>query len=155
MSEAAYRAILATALLASSAAGAQFATVWQLGNDDGSESPFSQESWGPNAAPGSANLKDDDYYFAGTYAAPVGTLAANENPAYFERAVTSDDPRNRIHFPLTAAEASSVSRLRLTVDLFNGGAWINGSIPGFSTHDISVTLNGHPLGVVNAIGMSV
>ena len=133
------------------AAAVQFAPVWQLGADDGDSAPFSQESSAPNNAPGSASLKDDDYYFAGTYPAPVGTVAANENPAFVERTLTSEDPRNRIHFPLTAAQASSTSRLRVTVDLFGGGAWINGSVPGFSKHDIRVTFNGQLIGTRSGI----
>ncbi|MES2922799.1 MAG: DUF1800 family protein [Verrucomicrobiota bacterium] len=133
------------------ASAGQFAQVWQLGADDGNTSPFSQESFAANNAPGSANLKDDDYYFAGSYPAPVGVLVANEDITFFERAVTSGDPRDRIHFPLSAAQASSTSRLRVTVDLIGGGAWVNGSIPGFSTHDLAVTFNGHPVGVQNAV----
>ncbi len=141
--------LLAAAGLTASAA--QFAPVWQLGADDGSSSPFSQESFFANVAPGSPVAKDDDYYFAGIYPLPVGTLAANEDITFFERAVTSGDPRDRIHFPLTAAQASATSRLRVTVDLFGGGAWINGSLPGFSTHDVAVTFNGQPVGIQNAV----
>ena len=133
------------------ASAAPFTTLWQLGADDYNVAPFSQESFGPNNPPGSANLKDDDYYLAGTYPAPIGTVASNENIAFVERAVTSGDPRNRIHFPLNASQASATSRLRLTVDLFGGGAWINGSIPGFSTHNITVTFNGQSIGVFNSI----
>ena len=95
--------------------------------------------------PGSATAKDDDYYLAGSYPAPVGTLAGDEPIANFERAITAGDPRNRIHFPLGAAQVSADSRLRLTIDLSGGGAWINGSIPGFSTHDITVRFNGNVL----------
>lgn len=142
--------ISAFAGLALPALSAPFSPVWQLGSDDGLLPPFSQESFGPNNPPGSATVKDDDYYLAGTYPG-VGTVAANENLANFEQAVTSGDLRNRIHFPLTAAQASATSRLRITIDLTNGGAWINGSIPGFSTHNLSITFNGQPLAVINAI----
>ncbi|MES2474405.1 MAG: DUF1800 family protein [Verrucomicrobiota bacterium] len=130
---------------------APFAQLWQLGADDHASSPFSQESWGPNNPPGSATVKDDDFYLAGTYATPIGTLATDEAIANFERAITEGDPRNRIHFPLTTQQASATSRLRVTVDLIGGGAWINGSIPGFSSHDVVVTFNGHVLGAFPAI----
>jgi uncharacterized protein (DUF1800 family) len=140
--------LLATA---SCAVAAPFATLWQLGEDDGALEPFSQESFGSNNAPGSASVKDDDYYFAGSYPAPVGTLEADELIANFERAVTSGDPRKRIHFPLTMAQASSGSLLRITIDLTGGGAWINGSIPGFAKHNINVTFNGQPLEIQNGI----
>ncbi|HEY8991519.1 MAG TPA: DUF1800 family protein, partial [Luteolibacter sp.] len=123
-----------------------FDGVWQLGVDDGETAPFSQESFGPNNAPGSATTKDDDYYFAGTYPAPIGLRATDEALANMERAATSSDPRKRLHFPLTSAQASAASRLRVTVDLIGGGAWINGSLPGFQSHDVTVKLNGVTLG---------
>ena len=151
MSRVAVHVIIA-AQLAGFAAALPFAPVWQLGTDDGNLLPFSQESWRPNSAPGSASLKDDDYYLAGTYPAPVGVVAADEAIANVERAVTADDPRNRIHFPLTAAQASATSRLRVTVDLYGGGIWINGTVPGFGKHDVSVTFNGHPVGIRTGIG---
>ncbi len=142
---------LGAILLPGLATSAQFAPVWQLGTDDASSAPFSQESFNSNVAPGSPSVKDDDYYFAGIHPAPVGTLVTNEDITLFERAITQGDPRNRIHFPLTAAQASITSRLRITVDLIGGGAWINGSLPGFSRHDVAVTLNGQPVGSRNGI----
>ena len=126
-----------------------FDPVWQLGDDDADFLPFTQENFSANNPPGSATVKDDDYYLAGTYSG-VGTVAA-ENLANFEHAVTQGDPRNRVHFQLDAAQAAATSRLRVTIDLRGGGAWIGQSIPGFSTHDITVTLNGQPVGVRNNI----
>jgi uncharacterized protein (DUF1800 family) len=138
------------AMAVSTAASAPV-TVWQLGSDDNSLSPFSQESFGPNNAPGSATAKDDDYYLAGIHPSPIGTLAGDEPIANFERAITSGDPRNRIHFPLSAAQAGANSRLKLSIDLTGGGAWINGSIPGFATHDVTVRFNGQAIAVRNSI----
>ncbi|MEP4079738.1 DUF1800 family protein [Haloferula sp.] len=123
-------------------AAAQSNIVWQLGLDDSSRSPFSGESGGSNTDPGSATSRDDDYYFAGSYPAPIGVLAASESDANVERALTVSDPRNRVHFPLTAAEASSDSRLTVTVDLMSGGAWTGVSQPGFGAHDVTVRFNG-------------
>jgi uncharacterized protein (DUF1800 family) len=151
MCRAVLHSFLSAGLLAGSAVASTFTGVWQLGGDDASLSPFSQESFGPNNAPGSASLKDDDYYLAGSYPFPVGVVAADESIAFFERAVTSGDPRNRIHFPLNAAQASAASLLRVTVDLTGGGAWVNGSIPGFSTHDIAVQFNGVTVGIRTGI----
>ncbi|HVJ45365.1 MAG TPA: DUF1800 family protein [Luteolibacter sp.] len=125
-----------------------FAQVWKLGADDQATPPFLQENFSANNAPGSAAVLDDDYYFAGTYPAPIGVLAADEPAANYERAVTSGDPRNRIHFPLTAAQASAHSRLRVTVDLFGGGGQ---SVQGFNSHDIAVRINGVLVGTRNAI----
>jgi uncharacterized protein (DUF1800 family) len=133
------------------AIAAPFSLVWQLGTDDSSLWPFSQESFGPNSPPGSAGFKDDDYYLAGTYPSPIGVIAVNEDVTFFERAVSAGDPRNRIHFMLTAAQAAPASRLRITVDLSGGGAWIDGTVPGYSTHNITVTFNGSPVGVRNGI----
>lgn len=133
------------------AAAAPFSMVWQLGTDDSSQWPFSQESFSPNNPPGSAALKDDDHYLAGTYPSPIGVLPADEDITLFERAVTTGDPRNRIHFNLTASQASPGSRLRVTIDLNGGGAWINGTIPGYATHDIAVRFNGVLVGSRNAI----
>jgi len=130
---------LALALLAGPAFAAPFETVWQLGSDDSVLEPFSQESFGPNSPPGSAATKDDDYYLPG------------ENVANFERAVTQGDPRNRIHFPLTATQIAASSRLRVTIDLFAGGAWIGQSVPGFSTHNVVVTFNGQTVATRNNI----
>ncbi len=133
------------------AVAGSFATLWQLGADDGGQAPFSQESFDSNASPGSAFVKDDDYYFAGPYPAPVGQLVASEVIENFEWAVTSGDPQKRIHFPLNVVQASPGSLLRLSVDLINGGAWVNRSLPGFAEHNISITFNGKPLGMGNRI----
>jgi uncharacterized protein (DUF1800 family) len=140
-----------TAILVTQAWAAPWATIWQLGSDDNNTSPFSQESWGPNSAPGSATVKDDDYYLAGAYPAPIGVRGADEPIGNFERAVTSGDPRNRIHFPLSAAQVAPGARLRITVDFLGGGAWINQTIPGFSQHDIRVRFNGVSIGVFEQI----
>lgn len=122
--------------------GTVFAPVWQLGTDDNDSLPFSSENYSSNNPPGSPTARDDDYYLKGIYPPPVNTLVADEPPANFERAITSGDPRKRVHFPLTAAQASSRSRLRFTIDLFGGGAWVGYSLPGFNTHDVAVRVNG-------------
>ncbi|WP_193211797.1 DUF1800 family protein [Luteolibacter marinus] len=138
------------AISAEHATATSFETVWQLGSDDGNLAPFSEESHSSNAAPGQASVLDDDYYFAGSYAV-VGVVAADEAASNFERAVAGSDPRNRIHFQLSAAHAAATSRLRVTVDLFQGGAWTGGPVPGFTTHDIAITCNGLPVGQALAI----
>ncbi|MCU0796217.1 MAG: DUF1800 family protein [Akkermansiaceae bacterium] len=116
--------------------------VWQLGSDDEEALPFETESYGPNSPPGSATLKDDDFYFAGSYPAPIGTVATSEPPSRFERAITSSDPRVRLHFPLSAAQAGPDSRLVLSIDFHSGGAWTGVSQPGFQSHDVRVRFNG-------------
>ncbi|WP_367871612.1 DUF1800 family protein [Luteolibacter sp. Populi] len=137
------------ALIAGRAFAATFDPVWQLGSDDNDDAPFSEPTYSPNNAPGLATAKDDDYYFAGTHPG-VGPVAT-ESPANFERAMSGGDPRKRIRFLLSAAQASSASRVKVTVDLFAGGIWITGPIPGFGSHNVSVTLNGQPVGSQNNI----
>jgi hypothetical protein len=87
-----------------------FYGIWQLGNDDGTPNEFGNATWTSNASPGSPSARDDDFYLPGTYPG-FGTLAG-ESLANFERDVTGGDPRNRIHFPLTAPQAAAGSRLK-------------------------------------------
>jgi len=101
-------------LLAGSA-NAAFVQVWQAGIDNNSNSDFGTEG-GVNAAPGSATLKDDDWYFAGTYPAPVGTLATDEPLTQFERALVVSDPTNRIHFNMPLSLIGSSYEYRLVIE---------------------------------------
>jgi hypothetical protein len=124
------------------------ANILSLGDNDGATAGFGLESFASNVAPGSAGTKDDDYYFAGTYPAPINTVAANEAPANFERAITNGDPNNRIHFNLSAEDISNQEFI-LTLDLILGGWWdpaANGgqgaSGAGWGTHDIAAFFNG-------------
>jgi hypothetical protein len=95
-------------------ASAGFSTLWTVGTPDGTPNEFGWESYASNNPPGSAVLLDDDYYLAGTYAAPIGVLAGPEPVSNLERAVTTSDPNDRIHFNLTAAQAGATARFRLT-----------------------------------------
>ena len=127
---------------------AGFSTLWTLGVPDGTPSEFGSENYNSNSLPGSAALVDDDYYFAGTYAAPIGVLATSEVVANFERAVTSGDPNDRIHFNLTASQASATARYRLAFRMLWGGWWdavnqVGGA--GFGSHTIAVRMNGQLL----------
>ena len=127
---------------------AGFSTLWTLGLPDNVPSEFSGENGNSNAAPGSATVLDDDYYFAGTYPAPIGVLAAAEPILNFERALTSGDPTDRIHFTLTASQAAAISRFRLTFRMVWGGWWdavnqVSGE--GFGSHTLVVKMNGQTL----------
>ena len=55
-----------------------YVSVWQLGISNNSQTEFAQEDGNVNSAPGSATAKDDDYYFAGDYPEPIGSLAQDE-----------------------------------------------------------------------------
>lgn len=110
--------------------------LWRIGGDNGTHGDFAQESGASNAAPGSATVKDDDYYLAGSYPAPVGTVADHENEGLnFERALTIGDKENRIHFNLPQYREGG--NFRVKVDVAPGS-----SIPagGF---DIEILLNGN------------
>jgi uncharacterized protein (DUF1800 family) len=122
-----------------------FYGTWQIGIDDGTPNEFGGATWSSNASPGSPSVKDDDFYLAGTYPG-FGPVTA-ESLAHFEREVTGGDPRNRIHFPLTAGQASAGARLKLTIDLIWGGS----SAPGFGTHNLTVTMNGQPVKAFSGI----
>ncbi|OYW73173.1 MAG: hypothetical protein B7Z37_22560 [Verrucomicrobia bacterium 12-59-8] len=144
---------LAAFLLVLGCAGslqAGFSTYWALGVNDGSANEFVSESYNSNAAPGSATQKDDDYYFAGTYPAPIGVVAVSENPATnFERAITTSDPNDRLHFMLSAEQASSTGRYRLTFHLIWGGWWLpeqGTGGKGYGRHDVVVKMNGVVVG---------
>ncbi len=117
-----------------------FYGIWQIGNDDETPNEFGGATWTSNASPGSPLLRDDDFYRAATY--PGFGTVADEPLVNFEGSVTGGDPRNRIHFPLTAPQASAGARLKLTIDLIWGGS----STPGFSNHQLTLTMNGQPVG---------
>lgn len=147
MSRSASRLLLPLLACLASAAHAvpYFYSIWGVGSDDGTPNEFGDATWTSNASPGSPSVKDDDFYLAGTY--PGFGTVSEEALSNFERDVTGGDPRNRLHFPLTAIEASAGSRLKLTVDLIWGGS----SAPGFGTHNITVTMNGQPVKIFNGI----
>jgi uncharacterized protein (DUF1800 family) len=131
-----------------SLAKAGFSPFWTVGVEDGTPNEFNQESFASNNPPGSATVKDDDYYLAGTYPAPIGVRGANEVVANFERALTSGDPNNRIHFNLTATQAATTARYRITFRMLWGGWWNAATQTGgegFGTHQIVVKMNGQTL----------
>lgn len=133
---------------ASASLQAGFVPFWNLGTEDGSSSEFRQENGSSNSPPGTASALDDDYYFAGTYPAPIGNVATQELLEFYEHAVTTWDPINRIHFNLTPAQATSTARVRVVVRFIWGGWWnaaldVDGE--GFGTHTIVVKVNGTPI----------
>ena len=130
-------------------ASAAFVQVWQLGVDNDSQGEFSQET-GSNVAPGAVtpvnavtpaqaadpafNLTthDDDFYFAGTYASPIGVVTNTEPLKALDRALTGDvngangDIWDRVHFNLDQASVVGSTELRLTIDLIGLGYWDHG-----------------------------
>ncbi|MDB4491656.1 hypothetical protein N9260_01400 [bacterium] len=121
-------------------AGAQdFSELWVLGDpDNGNQSEFSQEG-GADTEPGSAEEQDDDFYFAGTYPDPIGSIGADEDFVNYDRALVPGDPNNRIHFNLDTVGADPGTQLRFSMQLCCFGA-VEGND---SIHDLSVRFNGN------------
>lgn len=125
-------------------ARAEFTTLWSLGTQNGNPDEFGDEQYPNNAAPGSATVADDDYYFAGSYGGSIGNVPTSEVPlTHFEGGLSQWDPTTRLHFTLDAAQAASTGRLRVNLHLIWGGFQ---SGKGFGSHTFTVKLNGQTLG---------
>jgi len=122
-----------------------YSVLWSLGVDDNTQAEFAIEDFNSSPLPGAADVKDDDYYFAGTYADIGEVLEDEDSSLNFERAVTNGDPNNRIHFMLSPEQASPSSEIRISMDLINGGWWdalAGQGGAGFGIHDVAVKFNG-------------
>ncbi len=133
--------MFALVVLVSGASHGAWTHVWSLGDLDGDRTPFSGESWVGNSSPTatSATTLDNDYFFAGIFAAPVGTVATAEPLANVEGALSTWDDTTRIHFTLSAAQKTATTQLRFFImpiwGGFSGGAT-------FGTHTLRAQLNG-------------
>jgi len=132
-------------LLIAPSADAAFLQTWQAGIDNGNQNEFVQENGSSNPPPGDPATRDDDWYFAGTYPAPVGALAADSPLNTFERALTGGDPTDRIHFNLAPDQVDDL--FRLNVDVVNsnipaGGIPFNVSMNGVPLYAATLTSNG-------------
>lgn len=92
---------------------------------------------------------DDDFYFGGLYPIGFNGLAQslqvpNTEPSVaWERALTTSDRTNRMHFHLTPSQVAPGARLRLRFRISSGGGMLNGlPIPGFGSHRIAIRLRG-------------
>jgi Glycosyl hydrolases family 16 len=90
---------LSFVLLGPPQAEAAFVNLWKIGENDSSVAGMGSESRTANPPPGSPDVRDDDYYFAGQYA--FGNVPENERLGNFEHSLTYQDEENRIHFPLS------------------------------------------------------
>jgi len=134
-------AIFGLLIVGESPAHADWSTLWSLGTANGDPQEFHGDYVPPNNAPGSAAAPDNDYYFAGSYGTPIGSLAANEPPGNFKRYCAAWDPRQRVHFMLSAAQASATARFRVTFY----ATWLNVN----ATNTVVVRMNGHSIGTFN------
>lgn len=131
-------------LILTVSAQADFVSVWSLGNWDGNPQEFGGAN-GPTSAPGSVASKDNDYYFAGTYPAPIGVVAAAEPWTNFENGLDDWTTTRRIHFNLTAGQATSTARMRLNLHHCWGGWWhptTGAYMEGYGTHTFELRWNG-------------
>jgi hypothetical protein len=119
---------IASVLISAAPAHAAWSTQWQLGAPGrghpvdgiggGPDVDFVQEG-GTNPPPGdpdspSVNQQaDDDYYFAGTYPVPIGTVLEDEKA--MERAFSLFDNDLRIHFNLPTT-LNSEDRFRFSFE---------------------------------------
>ncbi len=139
--------VFATLGFTALAAQAEFESLWMLSPNDNSNSGLGSASNTSNVTPGSATVRDDDYYLAGTYAAPIGTLAASEPLTNFENSLRFNDPRVRIHFPLSAAQRPANASVRLIVDIISvSQTAVAPSTDTRGLHDVVFKLNGLSLG---------
>jgi len=134
---------------------------WNIGVRNSSSGEFSAENNRVDAAPGKVTrlpgdpeynvstnpTADDDYYFMGNYPAGFNGLPArlrvptDEPTTAWERALTSNDPRNRFHFSLRDHQVAAGAALRLSFR-FNAASRRVGTVwqSGFSQDQIAVRL---------------
>jgi len=141
-------------------------STWQIGTDDNPavlpynpHGEFALENGRNDARPGrvtrlpgdpayvatSNPAQDDDFYFSGIFPPPFNGLTTilnvpNDEPGTaWERALTTADITNRLHFVLGSSQLTAGSRLRLSFEFAGGGSTVNGvGQTGFSEHDIVV-----------------
>ncbi len=129
---------ICVAFAAALTARAEFSTIWSIGEVDNTTTGFSSESYAPEAYPGSATARDDHFYQAGDYPAPIGTVATDEPLANFEWAVTTNDPSVNLYFNLPDGYNRASTRLRITLRMIWGGA----NNVSEATHILGFDLNG-------------
>lgn len=118
---------------------AEFVQIWSLGVQDGLPVEFGDENWSEEpGVPGTPAGRDNDFYFAGSYPAPVGLVNEPEPWTNLERALSPGNPFTRFHFTLSAEQAQVTARVRFTLHQVWGG-WEQG---GYGQHQIEVRING-------------
>lgn len=128
-------------------ARADFFEVFRLGLENGTmnvDRDFENQSSGAsNEIPGSAQAQDDDYYIAGSYPAPIGTITSDEAIENFEGNLHRDDPRVRVHFP--ADGEPELTRYFLSFSLIWRGYWVPSEERAGETvgnHEFAIRHNG-------------
>lgn len=141
------RSLLSLTLLCLLTAGslrADYTSLWSLGVWDGNPGEFGASN-DYTEAPGSAAILDNDFYFAGTYPAPVGIVLETELVDRFENTLDGGNAAMRLHFNLTPAQATSTARMRLNLHHCRGGWWdiaLDDYNEGYGTQTFEVRWNG-------------
>lgn len=150
------RLVTASFFLGAALANAQeWSTVWQLGAPlrgwpldgvgGGPEADFVQEAnvndppGDPNS-PAVAQQADDDYYFAGSYPAPIGSVSLDE--IAMERAFAGADNNLRVHFNLDSGTYGPNDYFRFSLEPFNLHQDVGIPDPRYG---VSVFFNGTPI----------
>lgn len=129
--------------LSTTLAGAESVSLFSIGEDNRSTREFGRESYQEESAPGSAIERDDHFYLAGAYPAPIGVVAEAEPLDHFERSLTSSDPRIVVHFNLTPAQATNTGLMSFTVDFLWSGASLGGESAPYE-NVVEISVNGRP-----------
>ena len=124
-------------------AWAGFSSFLSIGINNNSTSELGRENGVTNLSPGSPSNLDDHYYLAGTYPAPVGVLTEDELVKHFERALTSSDPRNVIHFNLSSSQATQTGLMKVELDFIWSGTSADGSDAPYE-NVVEISINGKP-----------
>ncbi len=124
-------------------------SIWKLGDvgrawraDDGGVQ-FVQEAMvndppGDPMSPVADQQADDDYYFAGVYPSPIGTVASDEQA--IERAFAGTDNSLRIHFNLDPAQFASD-----TVAAFSFAPFNLHDVGDTTRYGVEVSFNGNQI----------
>jgi hypothetical protein len=137
--------LMACLMAGSLSSQAQFAQLWKIGQNNFDLEEFLETNNGSaDPAPGSANALDDHYYTAGSYPAPIGTVAEDESLNFFEPQIVSGDSITRIYFPIPASNPTNAHYV-LNFRTIWKGYWIaaqnmSGETPG--NHHFEIRCNG-------------
>ncbi|MGV3663770.1 MAG: DUF1800 family protein [Prosthecobacter sp.] len=135
---------------------AEYETIWSLGVWDGNPNDgYGDSTWDYDPdGPGTTEL-DNDYYFEGTYPGlgdpPAMRTVTTEPLDHFEDGLDEHNQSMRLHFTLTAAQATSTARMRLNMHHVWGGHWdsvADDYAPGYGTNHFQVRWNGVVVGTV-------
>jgi uncharacterized protein (DUF1800 family) len=122
--------------------------LWSIGLQNQEPSEFGAGDSLSNSEPGSPLIIDDDFYLAGEYPAPIGIVSESEPLKQFPNWLSWLDPTIRVHFPLTASQATATASLTITLRYIGGGYLHSATrLPAgdFGNHDLQISFNRKPV----------